>query len=186
MERAVDEVDGAAEAAVDAALHATRIRLVEEIHLERGVDARHLPLARDAARVVARLRAQHAHAVIEMHEVVEVTRAEEEGGREGDLGIKGSLLLECEGPVGKHLRPDAQTLSIREAVQHGIRDIADAELQCGAIEHLRGDEVADLLGDLEMLLLVTERTRHAAATGGNHCHFVASRQLKHLHRRSER
>ena len=106
VERAVDEVDGAAEAAVDAALHAARVGLVEEIDLERGVDARHLPLARDAPGVVGRLRAQHAHAVIEVHEVVEVSRAEEEGGGKRDLRIQDTLMLEREGPVGEHLRPD--------------------------------------------------------------------------------
>lgn len=47
--------------------------------------------------------------------------------------------------VGEHLRMNAQILVAVQCIQHGIRYVANAHLQCGSISHqMIGNQLTDL------------------------------------------
>ena len=143
MQRTNDEVGRAAEPRVDPALHPARVRLVEEVDLQRRVHARHPRLTCNEPRVIRDLRAHHAHAAIEVEPVVEFTRAEDKGCGQRHLVIKGPFFMQIEHTIAEHLRPDAQPLDVGQRSQDGVGDRSNPELQGGVRLDERRDPVAN-------------------------------------------
>lgn len=71
-----------------------------------------------------------------------------------------TLLHQRHHTVGEHLRVDAQVLVVLQRQQNGVRNTADAHLQCGSIDdEVLGDQLADLGLDRRRLLGAVRRQR---------------------------
>ena len=116
VQRADDEVGLAAEAGVDARRDAGRVRLAEQVDLQRGVDRRHRPAvaAIRAGEFVVSVRSTWTRGFRSTH-AVQLGRAVEERRRERAPRVERTGPVQLEDTVGEHLRPDRQPASGRPA-----------------------------------------------------------------------
>ena len=124
-------------------------RLTGEIHLQRRVDGHELVVAADGIGVVGIGAGLEEHHGVVVQKVIQPTaahgkRADAHAVVEALLGVvHGAALNEIHHGLRKHLRVDAQMLLGLQLVGHGIGNVADAQLDGGAVLHQRCHILAD-------------------------------------------
>ena len=124
--------------------------LAGQVDLERGVDRDHVVVLGNHERVVGIVRRVHFECRIVVEELEQLMCA---GGETADdLAAVQRLVLagdhaepgELHHAVGEHLGVDAEIVLVRQHGEDGVGDIADAELERGAI----GDQPFEVQGDV--------------------------------------
>ena len=127
----------------------TGIGLGEEIDLHSHVDRDHGRIAGDARRVIDDLGPYHLQAGVGVGPLVELGRAKQKRRLNGSSQIERTGPLEGENAIADHFGPDTQVTSSDELICGDIRDLSDAELQCGTVI----GKASDLLADSQVCLV---------------------------------
>uniref|UniRef100_A0A6B0V867 Putative secreted protein n=1 Tax=Ixodes ricinus TaxID=34613 RepID=A0A6B0V867_IXORI len=156
--RAPQEVHLAPETRVDSWSNGVGHHLATDVHLNAGVDGRHLGVFADYLRVVDIANVQHHETRVAVHEIEEPLGADAEAAHDpaplNDLLVVGDTagLHQVHHAIAEHLGVDAQVLVALQHVQHRIWDAANAHLQGSAVVHqVLGDVLADLDLDVGQL-----------------------------------
>ena len=128
-----------------------------EVDLDGGVEGHHLGISGDDGRIVGVGHVIDVYGGVVIDKVVEATGALEEGGDMlADVDLLGTAVDDAafderQHAVGEHLGVDTEVLVASELREHGVGDVANADLEGGAVGDKGGDVFAD--GDV----LVAER-----------------------------
>ena len=120
-----------------------------QIDLDAGVNGNHVVVLRDNGRIVADIHWKHVNNRVIVHEIVQFSRAHQEGDAHlADvallaLAVNVAVFKQRQHAVRDHLSVQAEVVLVAEERADRIRHRTDAELQAVTVAHEFGNVLAD-------------------------------------------